>query len=72
MKIMGKMRRLDKQISDPNLIEEIFQKGTVVHVAMLDGDKPYQVPLNYGYENNILYIHSARAGKKIGRQAHGC
>lgn len=59
------MRRLDKQISDPELIEEIFQKGTVVHVAMLDGNKPYQVPLNYGYERNILYIHSARAGKKI-------
>lgn len=59
------MRRLDKQISDPNLIEEIFQKGTIVHVAMLDDDKPYQVPLNYGYENNTLYMHSARAGKKI-------
>ncbi len=59
------MRRRDKQISDPNLIEKVMQKGTVVHIAMMDGDKPYQIPLNYGYKDNTLYIHSAREGKKI-------
>jgi len=32
---------------------------------MIDGDKPYQIPLNYGYKDNSLYIHSARGGKKI-------
>jgi nitroimidazol reductase NimA-like FMN-containing flavoprotein (pyridoxamine 5'-phosphate oxidase superfamily) len=35
------MRRQDKKISDPNLIERVIQKGTVVHIAMMDGDKPY-------------------------------
>lgn len=59
------MRRRDKQISDPNLIEMVMQKGTVVHIAMMDEDKPYQIPLNYGYKDNTLYIHSARDGKKI-------
>ena len=38
------VRRQDKQISDPNLIERVIQKGTVVHIAMMDGDKPYQIP----------------------------
>lgn len=59
------MRRRDKEMSDPNLIERVMQKGKVIHVAMMDGDKPYQVPLNYGYEDNSFYMHSARAGKKI-------
>ena len=59
------MRRQDKKISDPNLIERVIQKGTVVHIAMIDGDKPYQIPLNYGYKDNSFYIHSARDGKKI-------
>ena len=43
------VRRQDKKMSDPNLIERVIQKGTVVHIAMMDGDKPYQIPLNYGY-----------------------
>ena len=59
------MRRQDKKMSDPNLIERVIQKGTVVHIAMMDGDKPYQIPLNYGYKDNSFYIHSAREGKKI-------
>jgi len=59
------VRRQDKKISDPNLIERVIQKGTVVHIAMMDGDKPYQIPLNYGYKDNQFYIHSAREGKKI-------
>ena len=32
------VRRQDKNISDPNLIERVIQKGTVVHIAMMDGD----------------------------------
>jgi len=32
---------------------------------MLDGDLPYIVPVNYGYSDGALYIHSAPEGKKI-------
>jgi nitroimidazol reductase NimA-like FMN-containing flavoprotein (pyridoxamine 5'-phosphate oxidase superfamily) len=32
---------------------------------MTDEDRPYIVPLCFGYENNTLYFHSANAGKKI-------
>jgi nitroimidazol reductase NimA-like FMN-containing flavoprotein (pyridoxamine 5'-phosphate oxidase superfamily) len=32
---------------------------------MLDGDLPYIVPVNYGYRDGHIYIHSAPAGKKI-------
>jgi nitroimidazol reductase NimA-like FMN-containing flavoprotein (pyridoxamine 5'-phosphate oxidase superfamily) len=32
---------------------------------MIDNDRPYIVPLNYGYYDNAIYIHSASVGKKI-------
>ena len=51
-------------------IEEIIRGCKTCHVAMLDGDNPYIVPLSYGYkfaENDILelYFHSAPVGRKI-------
>ena len=32
---------------------------------MIDEDVPYIVPLNYGYFDHTIYIHSASEGKKI-------
>jgi hypothetical protein len=32
---------------------------------MIDKDRPYIVPLNYGYKDNALYFHSSPLGKKI-------
>lgn len=60
------MRRKDKNIDDHSVILEILSKSEIVRVAMMDGDKPYIVPLNYGYFENALYVHSAPEGKKIG------
>lgn len=52
-------------ITDPAAIDDILQRGTVCHLAMVDGDRPYVVPLCYGYRDRALYIHSAREGQKI-------
>jgi uncharacterized protein len=47
-------------------IEEIIKKCHVCHVAMVDLDgKPYVVPMNFGFEEGIIYLHSSRIGKKI-------
>lgn len=59
------MRRKDKNIDDQSVILEILSKSEIVRVAMMDGDKPYIAPLNFGYFDNSLYIHSAPEGKKI-------
>lgn len=61
----GVMRRNDKQVSDPTVIEKLLSAGRVCRIGMVDGDEPYIVPVNYGYEDNSLYIHSAAAGRKI-------
>lgn len=47
-------------------MEAIIKKCQVCHIAMVDNDGlPYVLPFNFGYENNIIYFHSARLGKKI-------
>jgi hypothetical protein len=59
------MRRKQHEITDQGIIENILSKSEVCRVGILDGDKPYIVPLNYGYKDNAIYIHSAPLGKKI-------
>lgn len=59
------MRRSDKQIKDPELIKEILNQSEVCRVALCDDGKPYIVPMNFGYQDQTLYLHSATQGRKI-------
>jgi uncharacterized protein len=59
------MRRKDKEITDRNLIEQLLSRSEICRIAMIDGNTPYLVPLNYGYADNALYFHTALAGRKI-------
>lgn len=59
------MSRKDKEITGPKIIEDLLRTADIVRIAMIDGDEPYLVPLNYGYQNNALYIHCAKEGRKI-------
>ncbi len=63
------MRRKDRQITEIEAIRAILDKAQVLHLAMIDGDRPYVVPLHYGYtlENGVLtlYLHSAKEGRKL-------
>lgn len=59
------MRRKDKQITDQKIIQEILSTNTICRVAFIDGTRPYIVPMNYGYRDNTIFLHSALEGKKI-------
>ncbi|MCL1992264.1 MAG: pyridoxamine 5'-phosphate oxidase family protein [Spirochaetes bacterium] len=62
------MRRKDKEIADMGEIIEIVRECKVCRLALSDNDRPYVIPLNYGFtfENNqlTLFFHSAPEGKK--------
>lgn len=45
--------------------ENIINEAIVCRIALVDGEKPYILPFNFGYENKTLYLHSASEGKKI-------
>jgi len=59
------MRRNEKEITDKNELEEILLKSKVCRLAMVDKDKPYMVPMNFGYKDDNLYFHGASEGHKI-------
>lgn len=62
------MRRADRQVEGRAALEAILQRCKVLHLAMTDGERPYVVPLNFGYvwkESLVLYCHSATEGRKI-------
>jgi uncharacterized protein len=59
------MRRKDKEIDDPAVIESILRRSVVCRLAMADGNQPYVVPLSFGFRDRALYFHSARQGRKV-------
>lgn len=59
------MRRKDQQVTDPRLINELLATATVCRLALVDAGEPYIVPVNYGFREGALYIHSAPVGRKI-------
>lgn len=61
----NELRRADKEIKDRAEIESIVQNANICHLGLCDDGLPYVVPVNYGYADGCLYIHSARQGRKI-------
>jgi len=59
------MRRSEKEITDRKAIEDIILRSKVCKLAMCEENRPYIVPLCFGFKNNTLYFHSAPKGKKI-------
>lgn len=59
------MRRNDREITDRGAIDRILEEASVCHLALCDGDRPYVVPLCFGYDGRRLYFHCASEGRKI-------
>ena len=59
------MRKIEKQVSDPAMIDAIIGRADVIRIAMVKDNRPYLVPLNFGYDGKSFYIHSAKQGKKL-------
>ena len=61
--------RREREVTDPQAIQAILDKAQIVHIAMMDGDEPYLVPMNYGYVMEdgklILYVHGATEGRNL-------
>ena len=59
------MRRKDKEIKEAKTLEDILKSNTVCRVAFSDNNLPYVLPMNYGYDGNAIYLHTAAEGRKI-------
>lgn len=63
------MRREEREITAREELLAVLGRCNVLHLGLVDGDRPYVVPLNFGFEDTrdglVLYFHSAREGRKI-------
>lgn len=59
------MRKSRQEIREQSILDEILSSQLICRLAMVDGGRPYIIPVNYGYRDGCLYIHSAPEGKKI-------
>jgi uncharacterized protein len=58
------MRR--RNITAETELLEVITKARWCHVAMTDLEgKPYVIPMNFGFRENVIYLHGAAHGKKI-------
>src|SRR5512139_3236498 len=61
----GKMRKKEKEITAHGEIESIIGKSLVFRVAFSEKNRPYIVPLCFGYKDHTLYFHCAPEGRKM-------
>lgn len=61
----GSLRRKDREITDRAEIDAIIHSEKLMHIALVDGDMPFVVPVFYAFDGTALYFHSAQAGTKI-------
>jgi nitroimidazol reductase NimA-like FMN-containing flavoprotein (pyridoxamine 5'-phosphate oxidase superfamily) len=48
------------------IIEDIIRQCKICFIGMMDGQGfPYVLPMNFGYEGDAIYLHSAPEGSKI-------
>ena len=54
------MRRADREVTERNAILEIMDNCDCLHLALMDGEYPYVIPMNFGYEDDgehlVIYL----------------
>jgi uncharacterized protein len=59
------MRREEKRITNNKIIDSILKEAEYCMISLSDNGMPYILPMNFGYNDNNLYLHSHPEGKKI-------
>lgn len=63
------MRKAEREVKSREELIDIIQRCDVIRLAFNNGDYPYILPLNFGFEDRdgkmIFYFHSALEGTKV-------
>ena len=63
------MRRSDREVTERSEILRIIEACDALHLAFMDGEYPYVLPMNFGYEDDgeklTIYFHGAKDGRKL-------
>ena len=69
------MRRRDREVVQPEKMDEIIECCEVLRLGLNAEDGPYIVPLNFGYAPGSpakFYFHGAKEGRKAEMIGSGC
>jgi uncharacterized protein len=59
------MRKQDREIRDREEIEWIIRQADVCRLGLSRDNRPYIVPVSFGYDGDNIYFHTAPEGMKI-------
>ena len=59
------MRRKEKEIVDQGKIKNIIKQAHICNIAMCRDNVPYIVTMNFGFDGEYIYLHSAAEGLKL-------
>ena len=59
------MRRSDKEVTDRKEVEELLSNALVGRLGTCLDNIPYITPVNFVYDKDKIYFHSAHEGRKI-------
>jgi hypothetical protein len=59
------LRRASAEITDPGVIDDVFRGAKLLFLALADQPAPYVLPVCFGFEDGVLYVHGAKEGAKM-------
>lgn len=54
-----------RDITNKSELEDIIKRAKYCHIGMVNGDEPYVLGFNFGYNDNCIYLHCAKYGHKL-------
>ena len=56
----------NKVIASKEEMEAVIRKCQTCCISMVDPEgKPYVIPMNYGFQDDVVFFHGAQKGKKV-------
>lgn len=59
------MRRNEFLIKDNKILSQVLDEADYGILGLIDGEKPYTVPLNFVWIDGVVYFHGSPSGKKM-------
>lgn len=59
------MRRKEKKVTDLHEIQTYMKRASICRLAFSVDNRPYIVPMSFGYDQQNLYFHCAKEGRKL-------
>jgi len=64
-------RKRERGSAERRVIDAILDEGYLCHVAFVDDDTPYAVPMAYARSGDVLYLHGASGNRTLRALAAG-